>query len=114
VASEPVGDWTERTRAEPVGEVAAEAVPGLEQTRAEPVPDDGLGLDPLAPVVCRYCRATAMPGDKFCLRCGMRLSRFEPVRIAAQERGELVCPDCGAMGPGPRCRRCGARMTSPA
>ncbi len=102
--------WIEATRSGPVAAAPADPVPGIEHHRAEPLPDDEPRLDPLAPVVCRYCRATAMPGDKFCVRCGMRLSRYEPVRIAALERGEMVCPDCGAMGPGPRCRRCGARM----
>jgi hypothetical protein len=106
--------WAEPTRAGPVEAGSPEPVPGIERHRAEPVPDEGGSLDPLAPVVCRYCRATAMPGDKFCQRCGMRLPRFEPVRLAAQERGDLVCPDCGSLGPGPRCRRCGGRMVSPA
>jgi hypothetical protein len=106
--SEGLAPWTEATRADPVGAVPADPVPGIERHRAEAVPDDEPRLDPLAPVLCRYCRATGMPGDKFCVRCGMRLPRFE------QERGELVCRDCGAMGQGPRCRRCGARMSEPA
>lgn len=105
--------WVEPTRAAPEGAVPVEPVPDLERHMAEPIPDLVGGLDPLAPVVCRYCRSTAMPGDKFCGRCGMRLSRFDPVRLAGSERGELVCRDCGAMGAGPRCRRCGARMVSP-
>ncbi len=103
----------EATRAEPVAAGEVERVPDLEHHRAEPLPDEGSSLDPLAPVVCRYCRSTAMPGDKFCNRCGMRLARFDPVRLAGSERGDLVCRDCGAMGAGPRCRRCGARMVSP-
>jgi len=100
-------------RAEPAHEGIPDPVPGLEHHRVEPVPDEGPALDPLAPVVCRYCRCTAMPGDKFCGRCGMRLARFDPVRMAGSERGELVCRDCGSMGAGPRCRRCGARMVEP-
>ncbi|MBI5066678.1 MAG: hypothetical protein HZB56_00445 [Deltaproteobacteria bacterium] len=110
-AAEDLG-WVEQTRAEPAAAVAVETVPDLEHHRAEPIPE-GPGLDPLAPVVCRYCRSTAMPGDKFCGRCGMRLMRFDPVHLAGSERGELVCRDCGAMGAGPRCRRCGARMVTP-
>lgn len=111
-ASEDRG-WVEPTRAEPAVAPPGEPVPDLERHLAEPVPDEAGALDPLAPVVCRYCRSTAMPGDKFCARCGMRLARFDPVRMAGAERGELVCRDCGAMGAGPRCRRCGARMVSP-
>jgi hypothetical protein len=103
----------ESARSAPVGEVPVEAVPDLEHHLAEPVPDDP-ELPRQGPAVCRYCRTPAMPNDRFCGRCGMRLARFEPVRMAASERGELVCPDCGAMGTGPRCRRCGARMASPA
>jgi len=105
--------WVDRGRSERVGPAVVERIPDLEHHRADPIPDAGPGLDPLAPVVCRYCRSTAMPGDKFCGRCGMRLSRFEPVHLAGSERGELVCRDCGSMGPGPRCRRCGARMVTP-
>lgn len=105
--------WVDAMRAAPAQEGVADPVPGLEHHRAEPLPDEGPALDPLAPVVCRYCRSTAMPGDRFCSRCGMRLARFEPVRMAGAERGELVCRDCGSLGAGPRCRRCGARMVEP-
>lgn len=108
-----VADWAEPTRAAAADPGPVEPLPGIERHEPEPLPDDGGGLDPLAPVVCRYCRSTAMPGDRFCVTCGMRLQRFDPVRIAALERGELVCRDCGSMGPGPRCRRCGARMGEP-
>jgi hypothetical protein len=111
--AEPPVAGVEPTRSEPVGEVAVEPVPDLERHLAEPLPD----VDELprqGPVICRYCRTPAMPGDKFCGRCGMRLSRYEPVKMAAAERGDLVCRDCGSMGEGPRCRRCGARMVSPA
>jgi hypothetical protein len=110
---EDASAWIEADRAPPVGEIAPDAIPGLEHHRAEPVPDDGEQARQ-GPQICRYCRTEAMPGDRFCGRCGMRLPRFDPVRVAAQERGDLVCRDCGAMGEGPRCRRCGARMVSPA
>lgn len=102
----------EPSRADPVGAVAVDPVPDIERHLAEPLPED-LDLPRGGPTVCRYCRTPAGANDKFCGRCGMRLSRFEPARVAAEERGELVCPDCGAMGQGPRCRRCGARMASP-
>src|SRR5512143_2912573 len=110
---EDLSSWTEPTRLAPAEAAPVEPLPGIEHHRSEPIPDEEPALDPLAPVVCRYCRSTAMPGDKFCVKCGMRLQRFEPVRYAALERGELVCTDCGALGHGPRCRRCGARMASP-
>jgi hypothetical protein len=93
--------------------VSVMPLPDIERHLAEPVPDDPDQLPRAGPVVCRYCRNPAMPGDKFCAHCGMRLSRYEPVKLAAAERGELVCTDCGALGAGPRCRRCGARMATP-
>jgi len=96
-----------------VGPVPVDPLEGLERHLADPVPDDGEG-PVLGPLLCRYCRREAHPADVFCAHCGYRLSRFRPVKLAAEERGELVCPDCGAMGEGPRCRRCGARMAAPA
>lgn len=109
---EPEALLLEGTRADPVGPVPPDPVPDLEQHRAETVPDVE-ELPREGPVVCRYCRTPAAPSDRFCGRCGMRISRFEPVKMALVERGEMVCPDCGAMGPGPRCRRCGGRMAGP-
>lgn len=107
--AEPPAEWVEGTRADAVGPVPAAPLPGLEQHRAEAVPDVE-ELPREGPVTCRYCRTPAMPNDRFCSRCGMRLSRFEPVKMALAERGGMVCPDCGALGEGPRCRRCGGRM----
>jgi hypothetical protein len=110
--AEPGEPWIEGTRAAAVGAIPPDPVPDLEHHRAESVPDVE-ELPREGPVFCRYCRTPAAPNDRFCGRCGMRLSRFEPVKMALAERGEMVCPDCGAMGPGPRCRRCGGRMVEP-
>jgi hypothetical protein len=102
-------DGLEDTRFADLPALAPDTVSGLERHRAEPIP--GGGPDPLAPVTCRYCRTVALPGERLCGRCGMRLQTFEPSRPAV-EIGEALCTDCGAPGPGPRCRRCGARMPS--
>jgi hypothetical protein len=109
---EPAGaaGWVEGTRAEVTGPVAVEQLPDVEHHRAEPIPDGG--PDPDAPLTCRYCRTVAAPGERLCGRCGMKLSRFDAGRVAAELAG-MLCRDCGARGEGPRCRRCGARMVSP-
>lgn len=109
---EDAAAWIEGTRTGAVGAVALEPVPDLEPTLAAPV-RDGLPA-PDAPPTCRYCRTPAARGDRFCGRCGMRLPRLDAVKLAAEIRGELVCPDCGSFGAGPRCRRCGAPMRQPA
>jgi hypothetical protein len=92
--------------------VSVTPMPDIERHLSEPIPDEPDELPRAGPVLCRYCRTAAMPGDKFCGKCGMRLSRYEPVKLAAAERGEMICNDCGSLGPGPRCRRCGARMST--
>lgn len=103
----------EPTRAPPV-DVDGEAVPDLERTAAA-IPDDGPTPLPLA-AVCRYCRTPALPGERICGRCGMRLP-FVPVAapaapdVAAGE--ERRCTDCGALAPGDRCPACGARVARP-
>jgi hypothetical protein len=110
--AEPAPDgaagWIEQTRARPV-EPPVEPLPDVERHRAEPIPEGG--PDPAGPVVCRYCRSPAAPGDRICGRCGMKLPVFDARRMVAELAG-MVCRDCGARGEGPRCRRCGARMVS--
>lgn len=108
---EPAVPWIERTRTDPVGLVSSSSLPDLEPHRSEPIPDDGQPTGQ-GPVICRYCRTAAAPGDGFCGRCGMRLPRFDAVAVALSELGEMVCPECGGIGEGPRCRRCGSAMVS--
>lgn len=110
-ALEAGGDWMEQTAAAPVAAVATEVPPGLEGHLAAHVPDGGPDL--LAPTVCRYCRTTAAPGDRFCGRCGMRIPLFDARQVAAEILGAR-CRDCGGDTAGGRCRRCGARQPSEA
>ncbi|MGC1405947.1 MAG: zinc-ribbon domain-containing protein, partial [Candidatus Dormiibacterota bacterium] len=51
-------------------------------------------------MVCSSCGTAAIPGSKFCARCGARLTR--------------ACPACGfAIDPADTfCRECGAPLTS--
>ena len=96
----------EQTAVRPV-DVAVEPVPDL-----EPTPSDA-PRDPATPVpafvTCRYCRNPAMPGERVCGHCGMRLPSFEraPDASAAAAR---IC-SCGAplRAAGP-CPNCGARV----
>jgi hypothetical protein len=94
----------EPTRVAPV-EVAVEAVPDLERI-GDAIPEDAPTEVPLF-VTCRYCRTEAMPGERVCARCGMRLpdfggaaSRTEPAGrqcgCGAIVRGGGMCPACGA------------------
>jgi hypothetical protein len=102
----------------------AEAVPDLEQTRAEPVevapdptpdvervqaglPDDGPTLLPMV-VVCRYCRTEAGPGERLCARCGMKLAGVAAAAPAALEAAPRLC-SCGTPVTRAVCPACGAR-----
>jgi hypothetical protein len=107
--AETSGAWMEQTAAAPVAAVDTEVPPGLEGHLAAPIPDGGPDL--LAPTVCRYCRTTAAPGDRFCVRCGMRIPLFDARQVAAEILGSR-CRECGAEGAGARCSRCGARRVS--
>ncbi len=123
----------EPTRLEPDGalaELAAAApFPDLEPTRAAPAevevspmlevertaavgPGDGRTALP-ALATCRYCRTPALPGERRCGRCGMRLpvergSRTEGDADASEARRcscgapvtRSVCPACGGRIPG--------------
>jgi hypothetical protein len=94
----------EPTGAAPL-DVDAPALDGLERTAADPV-DDPTPMS--AFVACRYCRTPALPGERICGRCGMRLSLAaggskEPVGGAGRACG------CGALVRGRACPSCGAR-----
>ena len=99
----------EPTRAAPV-DVDAPPVPDLERTD-QGVPDDAPTALP-ALVACRYCRTPAMPGERICSRCGMRLpadGRASPA-AAGPAAAERRC-GCGALaGEGARCPGCGGRV----
>ncbi len=91
-------------RAAPV-DVAVEPVPDVERTAAE-IPGDTATAVP-AFATCRYCRTPALPGERVCGRCGMRLPVYEsaPEGAAAPPRR---C-SCGAVVTGSLCPSCGAR-----
>jgi hypothetical protein len=94
----------EPTRAAPL-DVDGPAMDGLERTASE-IPGDG--PTPLAVfVTCRYCRTPALPGERICSRCGMRLPVAAGPRGAGAEVGR-VC-GCGALVRGGACPICGAR-----
>lgn len=116
----------ELTRHDAIGEVAPDVTPGMEETRAAPVdvtvapvpdvertaeaiPGDARTAPP-AFVVCRYCRTTAMPGERLCARCGMRLPAFEAAAAPEVAEGLVRYCGCGAKVEGSRCRSCGARL----
>lgn len=102
----------EPTRAPPV-DVAAEPLAGIERI-GEGIPDDG--PTPLPALnACRYCRTPALPGERRCSRCGMRLSDLEARgtgRDSPAEDAPLLC-GCGAVVRGAVCPACGGRAPEP-
>jgi hypothetical protein len=97
----------ERTAADPV-DVSAEAIPDVERI-GDGIPDDGPTAVPTL-AVCRYCREPALPDEKVCARCGMRLPVFE-TRPAAPAAAPRLC-SCGAPVRGALCPVCGARASA--
>ncbi len=94
-------------RAAPV-DVDAPMLPDLERA-ADGVPEDGPTAIPTF-TTCRYCRTPAMPGERLCARCGMRLPVVEEPRAAATAEVGLRRCGCGALVAGDRlCPSCGAR-----
>jgi hypothetical protein len=109
----PAADLTpglEATAAAPV-DVEVEPTPDLERT-AEEIPGDLPTILP-AFATCRYCRTPAMPGERVCARCGMRLPVISetPVGEPAAEEALRTCTCGTAVRPGtPLCPSCGARI----
>ncbi len=94
----------EPTRADPV-DVSVAPVPDVERT-GDGVPEEAPTEVPLF-VTCRYCRTEAMPGERVCARCGMRLPDFGgPPRETEPEARRC---GCGATVRGTTCPACGAR-----
>jgi hypothetical protein len=97
----------EATRAAPVDVDAAE-IPGVERSGAAGLPADARTVLPAFPT-CRYCRTPAVPGERVCSRCGMRLPVLSaPGSAAAPAEAVRLC-SCGAPRRGPVCPACGAR-----
>ncbi|MEI7703551.1 MAG: hypothetical protein WCK73_03025 [Deltaproteobacteria bacterium] len=130
-APEPVErlEGLEATRL-PASEVSAERLAELEATAVGPVVVDVLAMDDLVPTVaeglpgeepaatpsapvCRYCRNPAVPGEAFCVHCGMRLpaAATGPSRDAAGAPSPVLCRDCGTPLKGSSCSACGARAS---
>jgi hypothetical protein len=71
----------EPTRIDPV-EVAVEPAPDIERI-GDAIPEDVRTEVPLF-VTCRYCRTEAMPGERVCGRCGMRLPDYGGLQPGAE------------------------------
>jgi hypothetical protein len=107
-APDPTPDL-EATRAAPV-DVEVAPVPDVERTAAQA--DD---LPTILPTfsTCRYCRTPALPDERICARCGMRLPVVaEQAAGAAAEASEHHTCSCGTpLRPGVTlCPSCGARV----
>lgn len=115
----------EPTRAAPV-DAPEEATPGIEPTRAAPVDADAPPLPdierlesalpgdvptalPIAPV-CRYCRTPAVPGERLCSRCGMRLPVIDAGLVPSEAEGVHLCTNCGTVTTRSLCPACGNRL----
>lgn len=107
-ATDPTPDL-EATRAAPV-DVEVAPAPDVERTAAE-IPGDLPTMLP-AFVTCRYCRTPAMPGERLCGRCGMRLPVLgEPAAGENADAAPRMCT-CGTAvrADAALCPSCGARM----
>jgi hypothetical protein len=90
--------------------VAATSIPDLETTAATGLPDDAPTALPTT-VLCRYCRSPAMPGERICGNCGMRLPVTADRGAPHQAVPELPVCGCGMPVAGPLCPVCGARRS---
>lgn len=109
-APEEATPFIEPTRAAPV-DVDAAMIPDIERQAAE-IPGDAPTQLPLA-TICRYCRTPAVPGERLCSRCGMRLPVIDPQLAAAGEQGVHQCSNCGAVTHRELCPACGNRLSPP-
>lgn len=100
----------EPTRAAPV-DVAVEPLGDIERI-GDGLPDDGPTPLP-ALIVCRYCRTPALPGERRCSRCGMRLTDLEARAGRDASADEPPRCGCGALVPGATCPACGGRAPEP-
>ncbi len=98
----------EPTRAAPVDVDAAE-IPDLERIAAA-IPGDAPTALPVAPI-CRYCRTPAVPGEKICSRCGMRLPVIDAELVTGTAEGVHQCSTCGAVTHRELCPACGNRLS---
>jgi hypothetical protein len=105
VAEDPTPDL-QATRTAPV-DVDVEPVPDIERT-APSVPGDLPTAIPEV-VTCRYCRTSAIPGERICSRCGMRLPLAS--QAGPEEEGPRTCT-CGTnvRAGASLCPSCGARL----
>jgi RNA polymerase subunit RPABC4/transcription elongation factor Spt4 len=99
----------EATRAPPV-DVDAPAIPDIERIQSE-LPGDAPTALPIAPV-CRYCRTPAVPGERICSRCGMKLPVVDVALVPAGTEGIRVCSNCGSVTTRELCPACGNRLGS--
>lgn len=107
-ASEERTPGLEPTRAAPV-DVDAPLIPDVERHHAE-IPGDAPSELPIAPV-CRYCRTPAVPGERLCSRCGMRLPLIDATLVPAGAEGLHLCTNCGTLTTRELCPACGNRLT---
>lgn len=96
----------EPTATAPV-DVESVAIPDIERQQAD-LPGDAPTLLPLAPV-CRYCRTPAVPGERMCSRCGMRLPVIDPNLVPEGNSTVRLCTNCGSVTTRDLCPACGSR-----
>ncbi len=95
----------DRGRADPVDPDVA-LLPDIDRGEVAGIPGDAPTAVP-AFIVCRYCRNPAMPGERICSHCGMRLPVYEE-DAAKPELAARLC-SCGTPVRGAVCPNCGAR-----
>jgi RNA polymerase subunit RPABC4/transcription elongation factor Spt4 len=98
----------EPTATAPV-DVESVSIPDIERQQAD-LPGDGPTALPLAPV-CRYCRTPAVPGERMCSRCGMRLPVIDPHLVPEGSTKVRLCTNCGSVTTRDLCPACGSRRS---